>query len=293
MRIVHHATHVQQERLDEAASRSQDEAFFEAQLLRSISLALSSVGFDSVKPTALEAFRGEVEQCTLVIIPSCIHIANMCADMLHFLAFVRSSMLSNRRIQPVPQDFITALSKFGVTPNELLPHVQLPLVPSITQPPIDLAPLEETSVPSTNGILGPVLTGLAIREKYMPAHLPELPSQHTWKDTEIYTKRETDARKIRELATEEGVLAEKAMRKLMAGAALSKPAIGGRSSWKDQMIWEQTMDAILQMDEDQQPAEDGIDWPGEHGKAETALSLSSAIPVNYDRRFWRQSARGT
>jgi transcription initiation factor TFIID subunit 8 len=213
--------------------------------------------------------------------------------MLHFLALVRSSMHSNRRLQPVPQDFITALSKFGVTPNELLPHIQLPLAPSITQPPLDPAPPEEQPLPSTNAILGPDLAGLVIREKYMPAHLPELPSRHTWQDTEIFTKRETDARKIRELATEEGVLAEKAMRKLMAGAALAKPAAGGRSSRKDQIMWEKTMDAILQMDEDQQPGEDGIDWPGEHGKVQTAASLNMAIPVNYDRRFWRQSARGT
>jgi transcription initiation factor TFIID subunit 8 len=69
MRIVHHATHVHQERLDEVTFNPQDEAFFEAQLLRSISLALSSVGFDSVKPTALEAFRGEVEQCTVIRLP--------------------------------------------------------------------------------------------------------------------------------------------------------------------------------------------------------------------------------
>lgn len=64
MRIVHHTTRIHQDGVDEAASKLQDEAFFEAQLLRSISLALSAVGFDSVKPTALEAFRGEVEQCT-------------------------------------------------------------------------------------------------------------------------------------------------------------------------------------------------------------------------------------
>lgn len=210
--------------------------------------------------------------------------------MRHFLSLIHSSMLSNRRMQPIPQDFVTALSKFGLTPSELLPHIQLSLIPSIAQPSIPPAPPEEPSLPSTNEILGPELAGLAIREKYIPAHLPPLPSKHTWKDTEIYTKRETDARKIRELATEEGVLAEKAMRKLMAGAALSKPALGGKSSRKDQMIWEQTMNAILQEDEDQPPPEDGIEWPG---GGETAASLRTAIPVNYDRRFWRQSARGT
>ncbi|QDS68394.1 hypothetical protein FKW77_010761 [Venturia effusa] len=273
MRTVHHSTRIQQDRVDEATSRIQDEAFFDAQLLRSITLALSSVGFDSVMPTALEAFRAQVDQY-----------------MRRFLSLVHSSMVSNRRMQPIPQDFVTALAKFGLKPKELLPHVQLPLIPSIVQPPVPPGPPEEPPLPSTNDILGPELVGLAIREKYIPAHLPPLPSRHTWKDTEIYTNRETDARKIRELATEEGVLAEKAMRKLMAGAALSKPALGGRNSRKDQIIWEQTMNAILKMDEEQAPPEDGIDWPG---GGETAASLNTAIPVNYDRRFWRQSARGT
>lgn len=68
MRIVHHGTHVRQERLEEPALKPQDEAFFQAQLLRSITLALSSVGFDSVKPTALEAFRSEVDQCMLTLL---------------------------------------------------------------------------------------------------------------------------------------------------------------------------------------------------------------------------------
>ena len=66
MRIAHHYLHHQQELAAEAASAAQDEAFFEAQLLRTISLVLSAVGFDSVKPTALEAFRAEVEQCAPV-----------------------------------------------------------------------------------------------------------------------------------------------------------------------------------------------------------------------------------
>ena len=61
--MVHHATKVKQQNAVESLSGVHDEAFFEAQLLRSISLALSAVGFDSVKPTALEAFRAEVVSC--------------------------------------------------------------------------------------------------------------------------------------------------------------------------------------------------------------------------------------
>lgn len=41
----------------------QDEAFFQSQLLRSITLALSAQGFDSVETSALEDFRMMVEDC--------------------------------------------------------------------------------------------------------------------------------------------------------------------------------------------------------------------------------------
>lgn len=63
MPLVHHATNIRQELAVEALAGAQDDTFFEAQLLRALSLALAAVGFDSVKPTALEAFRAEVETC--------------------------------------------------------------------------------------------------------------------------------------------------------------------------------------------------------------------------------------
>jgi hypothetical protein len=64
MRIVHHSVSHQQQLDAEAPSRSDDAAFYDAQLERSIALALVAVGYDRAKPEALEAFRGEVEQCT-------------------------------------------------------------------------------------------------------------------------------------------------------------------------------------------------------------------------------------
>jgi len=205
-------------------------------------------------------------------------------------------MISNRRTQPIPQDFIAALSHHGVTPGELLQHVKLPLLPSITQPSLPSAPADEVTPPQIDGILGPSLAGLAIRKKYVPAHLPELPSRHTWQDTPIYTKREKDARKIRELATEEGVLAERAMRKVMAGASFSKPQARGIRSEKDQMMWEQALDAVMQMDEEQSRNEEQNEWEGlrgiiENGEPQTAASFDAAIPVNYERRFWRSAAK--
>lgn len=67
MPLVHHATNIRQELGLESLSGVHDESFFEAQLMRSISLALIAAGFDSVKPTALEAFTAEVEICMICI----------------------------------------------------------------------------------------------------------------------------------------------------------------------------------------------------------------------------------
>jgi transcription initiation factor TFIID subunit 8 len=59
---THHLSHIQQ--LPAATEpAAQDETFIQAQLLRSISTALTIVGYDSVKPSALEMFRAEVEEC--------------------------------------------------------------------------------------------------------------------------------------------------------------------------------------------------------------------------------------
>ena len=62
-RIHHHRLqHTQPFHVDPLVT-PQDELFFKSQMLRAISLHLSAIGFDSVKSTALEAFRAEVEEC--------------------------------------------------------------------------------------------------------------------------------------------------------------------------------------------------------------------------------------
>lgn len=62
--IRHHRIKHRQPFHEDPTLAPQDEAFFQSQLLRAISLNLSAVGFDGVKPTALEAFRAEVNECT-------------------------------------------------------------------------------------------------------------------------------------------------------------------------------------------------------------------------------------
>lgn len=42
-----------------------DSLFVQGQLLKTICATLAAVGFDSVKPSALEAFRAEIEECQL------------------------------------------------------------------------------------------------------------------------------------------------------------------------------------------------------------------------------------
>lgn len=60
-RTLHHV----QKKPQHVEPASQDPVFIQGQLLRNISAALVNVGFDSVKPTALEMFRSSAEECML------------------------------------------------------------------------------------------------------------------------------------------------------------------------------------------------------------------------------------
>lgn len=63
MRRVRHGLKFRQPLAKESASRLQDVSVFQSQLLRSIILALSAQGFDSVESSALESFRAITEEC--------------------------------------------------------------------------------------------------------------------------------------------------------------------------------------------------------------------------------------
>ncbi|EXJ60317.1 hypothetical protein A1O7_04469 [Cladophialophora yegresii CBS 114405] len=141
--------------------------------------------------------------------------------MLKFLSKVRRSMLAARRISPIATDFETAIDVLDVPrpddqlqPYSTQPQINPPLYP--TPPPEDeFHNLVELPV----SFLGPELDGHGELKKFSftTKGLPELPSAHTYKDTPVYPQRESDTRKIRELATHEGKLGEQALRKL-AGA---------------------------------------------------------------------------
>ncbi|RMD42345.1 hypothetical protein DV735_g2800, partial [Chaetothyriales sp. CBS 134920] len=141
--------------------------------------------------------------------------------ILSFCALVRRSMQAARRTVPIAPDFEAAIYELGLPrPDDQIAAYQ-------TKPPINTrlypTPPPEDSFHGTHELpsdfLGAELDGRAALERftYNTAALPPLPSAHTYKATVVYDQRETDSRRIRELATEEGKLGEQALRKL-AGA---------------------------------------------------------------------------
>jgi len=166
------------------------------------------------------------------------------------------------------------------------------------------------------------------RRRYIPSHFPSLPSKHTWQATPVVVKRETDARRIREQATQEGILAEQALRKLMASNKSSSAEnvsmrLKGPSkkAQEDEAMWEMTMKAAIMDDEiyqkrwmeeqerkrqEEEEQETQLDW-GFDGTAEVKPVLKikqellessrheheveKGMIVNYDRKFWIKGPR--
>ncbi len=130
-------------------------------------------------------------------------------------------MIIARRTAPIPTDFESAIHALELPrlDDQLLPYrtkpdVNPPLLP--TPPPEDPFHSHVKFPPS---FLGPDLNGqkTLMRFSMTASSLPPLPSAHTYKDTAVFPQRQTDTRRIRELATEEGKLGEQALRRL-AGA---------------------------------------------------------------------------
>ena len=203
-RRIHHALrHVQQIPKD-IEPAPQDPIFAQGQLLKSISAALVMAGYDSVLPTALEMFRSHVEEY-----------------MLKFLSYTRTSMHNNRRTTPTALDFASSLANMPSShlPQLLLPQLALDVPEDISYPSIP----EPEPAPAPTNDFSKLLEPLIEHNPpaWVPRHFPQLPPKHAWKETPVFPEREKDSRKLREKATEEGVLAEQALRKLAAAAKTS------------------------------------------------------------------------
>jgi transcription initiation factor TFIID subunit 8 len=239
--------------------------------------------------------------------------------MKNFLAQVRTSMLSARRTETVAHDWVYALASSGYSGSAPLDqHFDTGTVPpSLLQPYFDPPAPPEAPPPETESLLGPALSGNADKDTrpYIPKHFPAFPSKHTYKATPVFTNRENDPRKIREKATEEGVLAEQSLRKLMAAqkAGIQKQNVGKRKRSRrmkeSDTLWQEAMTDLLgeererekederrqrQMDEDED-----MDWgmprddaPVRQPAVDRNVNLEEGVHVNYEQKYWRKSASG-
>lgn len=287
-RVHHELQHVQQ-RPKDIEPAPQDAVFVQGQILKSISSALAMAGYDSVKPTALEMFRAQVEEY-----------------MLQFLKHARTSMHASRRTKPTALDFASALAHTPNTHTASLLKSQLGLqlpedisYPSIPEP--DAAP---PPAPDFSTLLQPLIEQRPPR--WIPSHFPALPPQHAWKQTPVFPEREKNARRMREKATQEGMLAEQALRRLAAAAKSSamhaekrrSSVLSGegkmreptRAQKRGSKAHEDTFADVLReiggTDEAMEVDEatnirDGMD-----------LGMPEGVMVNYDLSHWRRQQRG-
>lgn len=220
-------------------------------------------------------------------------------DMTNFLSTVKDSMSASRRITPIPQDFIFALAEAGLESHHLDPHLRLSLPDDIANPTILPPRPSEAPPPDLAPMLGNELATPATQQYgYIPSHFPPLPSRHAWQSTALFTQREQDPRRIRERATDEGVQAEHALRKLTTAnkARLRQPTV---DKAKDK-LWQDTIADLLDDDDNHPPTTQDADgdirldgYMEGHGSDKDALMAdlvrgSGGLMVNHDRNHWRR-----
>lgn len=220
--------------------------------------------------------------------------------MAHYLADVRRSMLSCRRTQPIPQDFLQALHTHQLSLRSLLPHLNPPVPPERSQFPIHSEPAQEDEHQQLR-FLGSILNSAEEEQAktYVPKHFPDLPSKHTYRATAEFPSLDVDPRKVRERATEEGRLGEEALRRLVASSSghltnNSQHKQGPKSTRerRDEMFRE-TMAAVTEAASDSME----VDGAGVIGKGKqkeedlTSMSFGSGrlhSAVNAEKRYWRK-----
>lgn len=223
--------------------------------------------------------------------------------MAHYLADVRRSMLSCRRTQPIPLDFLQALHTHQLSLRSLLPHLDPPVPPARSQFHLQTEPAQEDEHQQLR-FLGPILNGAPDEQAkvYVPKHFPDFPSKHTYKATAEFPNRESDPRKVRERATEEGRLGEEALRRLV-GAGSDDPAHESQRSQgpksirarRDQM-WMETMQAVTEGKPEGMDIDGGAGYVAK-GKQKERVSTGIAYgsgrlhsAVNSEKRYWRKPA---
>lgn len=225
------------------------------------------------------------------------------SDMKNFLADVRQSMLSCRRTQAIPQDFLQALHTHQLSLRSLIVHLDPPVPPSRSQ-----FALESDDTKIEEGIDSPLLAKILGKNQdkqsysFVPRHFPDFPSKHAYKETPHFPEVERDPRRIRERVIEESRLGEEALRKLFNATSDQFSATQSKSSHgaenvrsKGENLWQEAMLAMAPECE-KEPTIGSIDMDHDaiqYGHTSNGISLGKwhvSSAVNADRKYWRKSA---
>lgn len=226
--------------------------------------------------------------------------------MAHWLAIVRQSMLSSRRVQPLPQDFLQALHLNQLSLRSLLPHLDPPVPPARSQFRLRYQAQKDDGPKNVQSqLLSKILDEDPdeTARRIIPSHFPILPSRHTYKATPQFTEREQDPRKIRERATEEARSGEEALRRLVAAVserAAAGPSQAGRkqtAQQRRQKMWQEAMQAVTE-EHDAQTKHDSVDHLSEDREGisnkvvlPAPLHGRAGATVNAERKHWRTPAK--
>ncbi|GAB1739902.1 hypothetical protein NU219Hw_g4833t1 [Hortaea werneckii] len=298
-RRVHYLRHVQRmpDDIEPAPQGSVAPAhvpdFARDHLLKSLGAALAIAGFDGARPEALEMLREHAEEY-----------------MLRFGRYVRTSMQGTRKIKPTAQDFSMALSLMpnASTASLLKPHLDLPIPDSISCPPIPSPEPEDPAAPDLSKLLQPLLPPQ--QASYIPKHFPALPPRHTWQQTPVYTEREKDSKKMREMMTQEGMMAEQALRKLATAAktatsetlkaerkksnALSGPGKvrdGPGAARKKRGRLEAFADVLKDVSSEENGEDLAMEGTETRPGDDIDVGMPEGVVVNYDMNHWRHGKK--
>ncbi|KAI0549827.1 hypothetical protein F4679DRAFT_227426 [Xylaria curta] len=176
-------------------------------LRRSITLALSHVGFDSATEEALEGFTETVE-----------------TYMHGFIHQLKKAAHAARRNDTIPTDFEAVLRQHNLPLSSLKPHLKNPISKELLEPTFYDPITENTAyLEKTPPVLGDELDGRYEKEEraWIPKHFPSFPSKHTYRYTPAEPPTKNTEKKRAE-ALADARKAEMALRRIDRAAKMTR-----------------------------------------------------------------------
>ncbi|KAK9456034.1 transcription factor TFIID complex subunit 8 C-term-domain-containing protein [Dipodascopsis uninucleata] len=137
--------------------------------------------------------------------------------ILHLGTTLHKYTTIQRRSKPSLRDAALLLASEGIHTRDLEDELERSSSVTTRLPNFDLSAASTTTASSQRSPSIPAASIVAPSSRnleYIPPWMPELPADHTYRATPIYSDRVTDPRAIREKIIQEGQLVESALRKL-------------------------------------------------------------------------------